>query len=305
MLCGAIVLLAGCDLPPVSVSPDPTNTPDPSVASPPEPSEVSRQTARHFANVQANLLSQGLLRSDIGGAGEPFGARDLTRNFLRIALYDEYSQQNGELVANPQPTGLSRWNAPIRMQILFGDTVSADQRRRDIQNVRRYVDRLSGLTGLSIRLSNANPNFYVLVLNEDERRAFGQRLDQLVPGISQQSKRRITDMPLSDFCQLHAFAAAGRPHVVSTAIAVIRGEHPDRLRESCFHEEIAQGLGLPNDSPNARPSIFNDDEEFALLTRHDELLLQILYSPSLRLGIREEEAAPIVASIAENLLGGS
>ena len=25
-------------------------------------------------------------------------------------------------------------------------------------------------------------------------------------------------------------------------------------------------MGLPNDSPDARPSIFNDDEEFALLT---------------------------------------
>jgi hypothetical protein len=44
---------------------------------------------------------------------------------------------------------------------------------------------------------------------------------------------------------------------------VIRAEHPDLLRLSCLHEEIAQGLGLPNDSPRARPSIFNDDEEFA------------------------------------------
>ena len=60
---------------------------------------------------------------------------------------------------------------------------------------------------------------------------------------------------------------------------MIRAEHPDLLRLSCLHEEIAQGLGLSNDSPAARPSIFNDDEEFALLTRHDELLLTMLYDP--------------------------
>ena len=31
-------------------------------------------------------------------------------------------------------------------------------------------------------------------------------------------------------------------------------DDPDLLRLSCMHEEIAQGLGLANDSPLARPS---------------------------------------------------
>jgi hypothetical protein len=39
-------------------------------------------------------------------------------------------------------------------------------------------------------------------------------------------------------------------------------------------------MGLANDSRQARPSIFNDDQEFALLTGHDELLLTILYDPA-------------------------
>ena len=44
-------------------------------------------------------------------------------------------------------------------------------------------------------------------------------------------------------------------------------------------------MGLANDSPDARPSVFNDDEEFAFLTRHDELLLKMLYDPRLRPGM--------------------
>ena len=85
---------------------------------------------------------------------------------------------------------------------------------------------------------------------------------------------------------------------------MVRAEHPDLLRLSCLHEEIAQGLGLANDSPRARPSIFNDDEEFALLTRQDELMLRMLYNPAFRPGMTEAEARPIAEALASELLGG-
>ena len=64
---------------------------------------------------------------------------------------------------------------------------------------------------------------------------------------------------------------------IPAAVAVIRAEHPDLLRLSCLHEGNHPGLGLSNDHPLARPSIFNDDEEFALLTSQDEAMLAILY----------------------------
>ena len=58
------------------------------------------------------------------------------------------------------------------------------------------------------------------------------------------------------------------------------------------------------DSPSARPSIFNDDEEFALLTPMDELMLKMLYSPRLTPGMTEAEARPIIDSLAAALIGG-
>ena len=80
--------------------------------------------------------------------------------------------------------------------------------------------------------------------------------------------------------------------------------NPDLLRLSCIHEEIAQGLGLSNDSPAARPSVFNDDEEFGLLTTHDEFLLRILYDPRMRPGMNEIEAREQAELIASELMGG-
>jgi len=69
------------------------------------------------------------------------------------------------------------------------------------------------------------------------------------------------------------------------------------------HEELAQGLGLANDSPAARPSIFNDDDEFALLTSHDEKLLAILYDPRLRAGMDVDTALPVVRILAREQMG--
>ncbi|HHI70684.1 MAG TPA: DUF2927 domain-containing protein, partial [Rhodobacteraceae bacterium] len=102
-----------------------------------------------------------------------------------------------------------------------------------------------------------------------------------------------------------AFSDDPKSAVYAKAVAVIRGEHPDLLRLSCIHEELAQGMGLPNDSPAARPSIFNDDEEFGLLTHHDELLLQMLYDKRLRPGMTVQEARPIIKQIAAELMGGT
>ena len=81
------------------------------------------------------------------------------------------------------------------------------------------------------------------------------------------------------------------------ALAVKRAEHPPRIKLTCFHEEISQGLGLSNDSPNALPSVFNDNDNFALLTRYDEILLSILYYPSLNPGMTREAATPILPQI--------
>ena len=68
---------------------------------------------------------------------------------------------------------------------------------------------------------------------------------------------------------------------------------------------MAQGLGLANDSPRARPSIFNDDDEFALLTTHDEMLLNMLYNPALRPGMGIDEARPILRRLIARAMGAS
>jgi hypothetical protein len=300
MALAAAALLAGCEetlAPPATPRPEPR----PEVY---EPSAGSRQLARYYADVQDRLTSQGLLRTDGGGPDVPFSARQLAENFERVALYDEYTIAGGRFVAQQTPSRLRRWEQPIRMRVIFGRSSPPERQARDRENIASYARRLARLTGVDIRLTEGKANFLVLVLDRDELADIAPRLEGLLPGIGSTTTNEIAALPRGTFCSAYAFSDSAASSAYGAAVTVIRAEHPDLLRLSCIHEEIAQAMGLANDSPAARPSIFNDDEEFALLTRHDELLLQMLYDRRLQLGMTPATARPMVQLIAADLLGG-
>ncbi|NBD29334.1 MAG: DUF2927 domain-containing protein [Alphaproteobacteria bacterium] len=301
------LLLAACEPVGAPLSDD-APAPPPPVAPPqrpdtPRPSAESDALRVHYQRVQNDLVAQGLLRTDGGGPDTQFTDTMLARNFVRIAMFNEYIDTGRELRAQVNVSRLRRWDDPVRMEVEFGDTIAPAQRGEDRAAIRDYVARLSRVTGLDMSLTSANPNFHVFVLNEDDRAGFAPRLRQLLPGITDSTLRAVIDLPRDTFCLVLANSAPGRPGY-GRAVALIRGEHPDLMRMACIHEEIAQGLGLANDSPRARPSIFNDDEEFGLLTYHDELLLKILYDDRLETGMTAAEAAPVVREIARDVMGG-
>jgi hypothetical protein len=301
----AAVLLAGCAAPGGSARAAKTPLPASDltqVGQPPEPPESAAARA-YYAQIQQALLSNGLMRTDGGGPDTPYTDRMLAETFIQIALYDEYVSGTGGRTLSGQASMLRRWEGPVRVGLTFGPSVSADKRATDAARVSSYLARLAQVTGHPIRLDAGNPNFHLYIVSESERRALGPALQAALPGLGARDVAGITQMPRSTYCAVLA-QSRGQSGVYSRAFAVVRAEHPDLLRLSCLHEEIAQGLGLPNDSPRARPSIFNDDEEFALLTGMDEDMLRLLYNPALRPGMTEEEARPILRELTAQLLGG-
>lgn len=307
-----LVALSACDTVPVTsaqaatLRPTARVAPLPSLSAAITPmSDAETGSVRdYYRRLQADLVTRGLLRTDGGGPDTPFTDTQLARNFVRIALFDEYVSDGVSLRARATASRLSRWEGPVRLGVEFGNTIPQAQRISDTAEVAKYADRLARATGHPVTMSSTNPNFNVMFLNEQDRLGSEARLRALVPGIAPSSLRAILNLPRDQLCIVVAFSQAGK-FTYTKAIAVIRGEHPDLLRKSCIHEELAQGLGLPNDSPAARPSIFNDDEEFGLLTTHDEMLLRMLYDNRLRPGMDATQATPIVRTIATELTGGS
>ncbi|SFP19865.1 DUF2927 domain-containing protein [Tranquillimonas alkanivorans] len=302
----ALLGLAACDViapvEPVPRPPErPAKLPAPVEPARPEQTAESRQLEQYYRSVQDSLVAQGLLRTDGGGPDTPFTERQLVENFVRIALFEEYATEGGRIVARQTESRLHRWETPIEMQVEFGDTVPRDKRVRDRNAISAYADRLSRVTSLPIRQVPSGGNFNVFVVNEPERRALGPRLRKLIPGMSEAAIETVVDLPRTSYCLVFALDPDDSG-AYTRAVAIIRGEHPDLLRLSCIHEELAQGLGLSNDSPAARPSVFNDDEEFGLLTTHDEYLLRILYDDRLEPGMDAKTARLRAAEVAAELL---
>lgn len=301
-----VLLLGGCALvtPPPDSAPVATSAP----AARPEPARIEAAAPRDdimafFEAQEQRRVSDGLLRQSRAPADTPFSVRDLEEAFVQVALFDEYTFDGNRVIERPTPSTLRRWQAPVRMALEFRASVPASVQRADRGVVAAYASRLGRLTGHPVNLgSTSGANFHVLVLGESERRVIGPRLRELVPGLDDLTVSLVQDLPLSVSCLVLAFSRTGTD-VYTDAIAVIRAELPDLSRRACYYEELAQGMGLPNDSPRARPSMFNDTAEFAVLTVMDEYMLQMLYDPRLRPGMREREARPIIRRIAQELMG--
>ncbi|SET41916.1 DUF2927 domain-containing protein [Paracoccus homiensis] len=266
------------------------------------PSTSSLVQQEYYSRVESRLLSQGRLRRDRIPQDAPIDAEQLAQNFIRIALRSEYDLKGGgRLSGSQQASPLRRWQDPVRIQLHFGNSADRAAQARVRDEVATYAGRLGRISGHDVALSGGKGNFLVMVLNEDDRRQIDAPLARMVPDLPSGDVAALRDLSPSNMCTVFAYSR-GNGDRYAQAVAVIRAELPPLLRLSCIHEELAQGLGLANDSPQVRPSIFNDDEEFALLTRHDELLLQILYDPRLQPGMSEAEATPIVRQIARELL---
>jgi hypothetical protein len=293
---GLALLLAACD-PALLES---TRPPDARASVPQPTSEASARVRQYLAQVEAAQLRQGLLRKDGGGVDTPFTSASLARHFEQIAFFDEYNDTFSG-VGGQSP--LRRWEKPVRIGVIFGASLSDTRRTQNLEDVKNYADRLARATGHPIS-TRGRANFLVIVASEDDRAAALEEAARRLPDVSVGSLQALNSMGSDTYCAVVAYDAPRAPITYGAAVAVIRSENPDLLRLSCIHEELAQGLGLPNDSPQARPSIFNDDDEFALLTRHDELLLKMLYDPRLRPGMSAEEARPLIRIIAGELLDG-
>ena len=299
---GMAIALAACDG--FSVAGNDVDVEPPNAQARPafEPRTVeSFEIETRFKRVEANLIARGLLRFDGGGPDVPFTDEMVARNFNALAFSEEFSGRSGQVVRVSRESTLHRWDRPILIETIIGPSVGPDQATKDSAAIATFGARLATITGHPIRNVESGGNFRVFVLNDHELRQSGAQLTELMPEISPAQVRFVEEMSADTYCVVFT-SDPNQDGKIQRAAAVIRAELPNRLRTSCIHEEISQGLGLANDSAQARPSIFNDDDEFGRLTNHDELLLQILYDPRLKPGMDRAAAAPLVRDIATGLM---
>jgi hypothetical protein len=298
----ACLIVAACAREPVIGTAPPAR---PAGLTPPADDSDAENAAlvAYYAGVQGDLTTSGRMRRETAPTDAPYSVDDLVRNFERIALYDEYVDVGGQFVRRESPSFLRRWTRPVRVAVMTGPSIPPEAAARDRANVAAFTRRLAGLTGLDMRMSEGGDvNLLVLFMTNAERLAFAEQVQRSYPEFAPAVMRALAETPLDTFCTAYAFGDPNDRSVYSGAMILIRAEHPPLTRLSCVHEEMAQAMGLPNDSPDARPSLFNDSLEFALLTEHDMILLRMLYDPRLRPGMTVDEARSLLPAVAADAM---
>jgi hypothetical protein len=300
----ALLALAGCALPGAEPEVRPAALPAPTPsAEPPAEDDRGDDLTRIYAEVEGELTASGRMRRDRAPADAPYTVDDLVRNFERVALYDEYVDVGGKFVRSETPSYLRRWAVPVRVAVMTSPSTSPDEASRDRANVAAFTRRLARLTGLDMAMAeDQSVNFLVLFMDSDEQLEFAELVGRRFPEFAPAVLGAIRDSAVDTFCTAYAFSEPGDRAAYAAVVILIRAEHPPLTRLSCVHEEMAQAMGLPNDSPEARPSLFNDSLEFALLTEHDEILLRMLYDPRLKRGMTVAEAHPLLPQVARDAM---
>lgn len=235
------------------------------------------------------LENRGFARRDVQPADAPFDADALALNFARSV----HAHQRTKEPTDPAP--LVRWDGPVLYDFVGGSPTQDEQAHMEALAV-----RLSDATGLEVRRIRGGEtlNLAIFVLDGPQRaelvRQAGRsggffNVVELITSLGEREGRLCIARMFRD--------PEGDPHVITGGATVIRAELPTDWRRSCLDEEVAQILGPRFDHLDARPSIFNDDEEFLHLTDHDEAILRLLYDPRLSPGMMREDSAPLLPGI--------
>ena len=257
---------------------------------------------KYYSRLEKRKTSLGLLRQDGGGEDTPFDVDDIVEAFEQLAFYNEYDIDKNKLLPNSNAVSLAKWKSSTNISVRFGGSVDEKQKDKDLKEINGLISNLSKITNHKIKISQQNVNMYVVVAKQKEIKSLISEIGLKRPEFDPKRIPIITQLPKDIHCMAMTSMSSEPNSAISSALVIIRSELPTIMRKACIHEEIAQSLGLTNDSHFARPSIFNDDDEFATLTKLDEILLQILYDHRLQLGISRKEAAQLVKQIATEII---
>lgn len=248
----------------------------------------------------------GRLRADRAPADAPVDADLLARNFRKIA-FDREDDPFG--AGEPQPEAdkiIRKWVDPVTLSIAAAPPDASFLAPK----LDAFAGRLREITGHPVQLTEDDDGdvSLLIIYGPDETMQAMARTDAIVQPDWSDKERAIAGW-LAGTIELWRYAPSpcagsvligdqpGYVGQIVFGVVLIRKEIPDLLLQACIEEELAQVMGTVNDDQHVRPSVFNDDQEFALLTDHDVELLRLLYDERIRPGMPPSEAMPIIREI--------
>ncbi|USD66294.1 DUF2927 domain-containing protein [Vibrio sp. SCSIO 43136] len=197
-------------------------------------------------------------------------------SFFTIALHNEYDAHGKKI---------RKWDQPIKV---FLDHRVPDQ---DLHTelARMHIEHLANLSNHDISL--------VDTLDESNVHWVYTRQSEWEGVVEEVMGKPSVEHTRSALCMAN-FAVNSRGELVRANIVIPVDQARDHGKLlACVVEEMTQILGLPNDSDSVYPSVFNDRSPEDLLSPLDGLLIKLLYHPSIKAGMTEAQARPLIKEL--------
>lgn len=195
----------------------------------------------------------------------------ISQSFIRIALQNEYAERESTL---------RKWIKPLRYR--FEHRTGDQSLHEQISEI--HLQHLASITGLEIQPTDGQQANLEIIFSTEQLLS-----DELAEDMQIDSRAMRDQLSRDSICIANIRVnSTGEIQQARVIIPVDRARANAKLL-SCVVEELTQILGLPNDSQQVFPSIFNDHSHDNVLSGLDEILLRLLYEPALKPGMSEQE----------------
>lgn len=239
---------------------------------------MAKVYCEHMTKYQKKLMRK-LLLVILGLATQSVSAETwqsasfIRDSFLTIALENEYAEQESYL---------RKWTQPIRyrFQHRTGDHTLHEQISET------HLEHLADITGLTIHpADNQRANLEIIFSTEKVL------ADELAEDMQIDSEAMREQLARNSICIAHLQVNNNSEIQHARVIIPVDRARANAKLLSCVVEELTQVMGLPNDSQAVFPSIFNDHSHDNVLSGLDEILLRLLYEPTLKPGMSRDSVA--------------
>ena len=196
-----------------------------------------------------------------------YPTEDVIRYFAEVCL-------DAEIINSGDPSLLQKWADPISYRV-FGSPTQEDS--AILENFVRWLNTIDGFPDMAEAAESQPINFRIYFCTQEEMlNLMGEEFDAMDGAVTFWYDR----------------------DQIYDAIVCIRTDLDQHLRNSVILEELYNSLGPIQDTSLREDSIiYSGYSEPQALTPMDELLLKLLYHPTLRCGMTKEECDAAIRAL--------
>ena len=180
---------------------------------------------------------------------------------------------------------IRKYDGPVR---IFVDNRAKPDRRKELAAILADIKQRIEHLDIAIVETRDKANIVVLLVRDRD-------LARTIRSVYGRERARSIQKSLEPQC-LSSFRKADDFRITHSDVILVT-DAGEFIFYDCAYEEILQALGPINDDSTVRWSMFNDKVQMGFFGVYDQYILNILYHPRIRAGMRRDEVRAVLPQV--------